>query len=83
MPMYALTKVLYNVLKIMSGNIIIYHYLVDHIVILKKVSCMLSIVVGKWDEAMQHYAGNENFRSYGDLYRLLHIFRGLWRVWKI
>ena len=23
---------------------------------------MLSIVVGKWNEAMQHYAGNENFR---------------------
>ena len=52
MPMYALTKVLYNVPKITSGNIILYHYLVDHKVILKKVSCMLSIVVGKWDEAM-------------------------------
>ena len=62
MPMYALTKVLYNVPKITSGNIILYHRLVDHKVIPTKVSCMLSIVVGKWDEAMQHYAGNENFR---------------------
>ena len=51
MPMYALAKVLYNVPKIMSGNIILYQYLVDHKVILKKVSCMLSIVAGKWDEA--------------------------------
>ena len=44
----------------------------DHKGILTKVSSMLSIVSGKWDEAIQHYAGNAPFLGFHYQYNYVH-----------